>query len=383
MCMYSANDGSMTDWHLMHLGQFATSGAALVFVEATGVEAAGRITPGCTGLYSDANEAAMGRIVSFFRDYGSARIGIQLAHAGRKASTAAPWNGGAPLSSDNGAAWQTFAPSACPYNDGWPTPTALDDAGLYRIKQAFVDAAKRAVRIGFDVIEVHSAHGYLLHEFLSPLSNQRDDAYGGALENRLRFPLEVFEAVRAACPDDLPVGVRFSATDWVEGGWDLDSSVVYAQALSDRGCDFIDVSSGGNSPDQQIVAGPGYQTGFAHTLRRDAGITTMAVGQITDARQAETIIASGQADMVALARGMLYDPLALACRRSTRRRGDVPAAIHARPPVAQRPTGSGQSPTESLILRPEMGRQGGGGESAEAVHVDFDQGRTVDGKGGF
>ncbi len=306
MCQYSADDGDMTDWHLMHLGQFAVSGAALVFIEATGVEAAGRITPGCIGLYSDANEAAMARVVGFFRDYGNARIGIQLAHAGRKASTAVPWRGDAPLA--NNGAWQTFAPSACPYTDGWPTPVALDDSGLERVKQAFVDAASRAARIGFDVIEVHSAHGYLLHEFLSPLSNRRDDAYGGSLENRLRFPLEVFEAVRAVCPDDLPVGVRVSTTDWVEGGWDLEGTVVYAQALADRGCDFIDVSSGGNSPDQKIADGPGYQTAFAGSVRRATRLTTIAVGQITDARQAETIIASGQADMVALARGMLYDP---------------------------------------------------------------------------
>ncbi len=308
MCQYSADDGDMNDWHLMHLGQFAVSGAALVFVEATGVEAAGRISPGCVGLYSDANEAAMGRVVEFFRDYGNARIGIQLAHAGRKASTSVPWRGHAPLADNDPSAWRTSAPSACPFADGWPTPVALDDAGLERVKQAFVDAASRAARIGFDAIEIHSAHGYLLHEFLSPLSNRRNDAYGGSLENRLRFPLEVFEAVRDAFPDDLPVGIRVSATDGVEGGWDLESTVAFAQALAGRGCDFIDVSSGGNSPDQQIAAGPGYQTAFAGSVRRATRLTTIAVGQITDARQAETIIASGQADMVALARGMLYDP---------------------------------------------------------------------------
>jgi len=302
MCQYSAENGNMTDWHFVHLGQFAVSGASLVFVEATGVEAAGRISPGCTGLYSDSNEAAMTRVVNFFRDYGNARIGIQLAHAGRKASTAVPWNNG---DSDR---WQTFAPSARAYAEGAQIPEALDHAGLTRIKQAFVDAALRALRIGFDAIELHSAHGYLLHEFLSPLSNHRNDEYGGSLENRMRFPLEVFEAVRAVCPDDLPLGVRASATDWVEGGWDLDGTTAYAQALAERGCDFFDVSSGGNSPDQKIVFGPGYQTGFAGAIRRATGMNIMAVGQITDPHQAETILASGQADMVALARGMLYDP---------------------------------------------------------------------------
>lgn len=308
MCQYSADEGSMTDWHLMHLGQYAVSGSALVFAEATGVEAAGRISPGCPSLCSDANEAAMKRVVDFFHDYGSARIGIQLAHAGRKASTDLPWRGGAPLLPEDANGWQTFAPSAVPYNDGWPTPMALDDDGLERIKQAFVDAARRAVRIGYDVIEVHAAHGYLLHQFLSPLSNRREDAYGGSLENRMRYPLEVFEAVRAVCPDKFPIGVRVSATDWVEGGWDLESSVSFTQALSGLGCDFIDVSSGGNSPQQKIIAGPGYQTGFAAAIRQATEMTTIAVGQITDPHQAETIIATGQADIVALARGMLYDP---------------------------------------------------------------------------
>ena len=308
MCQYSARDGSMTDWHLMHLGQFAVSGAGLVFVEASGVEAAGRITPGCTGLYSDANEAAMKRVVEFFRDFGNVRLGIQLAHAGRKASCEVPWLGGAPLAADDGRAWRTVAPSAVPYGDGWPVPQALDAAGMARIKLAFVAATERALRLGFEAIEVHSAHGYLLHEFLSPLSNRRDDDYGGSLDNRLRFPLEVFEAVRRACPAEVPVGLRASATDWVAGGWDLEDTVAYAHALKDLGCDFIDISSGGNSPAQKIIVGPGYQTGFAAEVRRRTGLTTMAVGQITEARQAETIVASGQADLVALARGMLYDP---------------------------------------------------------------------------
>jgi 2,4-dienoyl-CoA reductase-like NADH-dependent reductase (Old Yellow Enzyme family) len=307
MCQYSAIEGSLTDWHLMHLGQYAVSGAGLVFVEATGVEAEGRITPGCPGLYSDENEQAMSRVIRFFRDYGSAKIGIQLAHAGRKASSDVPWNGGASLKPGDGA-WQTVAPSAVPYGPGWHVPEAMNDETLQRVHDGFVQAARRALRLDFDLVELHSAHGYLLHSFLSPLSNHRDDAYGGSLENRMRYPLEVFDAVRAEWPDDKPLGVRFSASDWVEGGWDLESSITYSQALKARGCDFVDVSSGGNSPEQKIVAGPGYQTRFAAEIRRATGLTTMAVGKITDPVQAETMLASGQADMVALARGMLFDP---------------------------------------------------------------------------
>lgn len=307
MCQYSATDGTVGDWHIMHLGQFAVAGSGLVFVEASGVEAEGRISPGCVGLYSDENEAALARIVRFFRDYGNARVGIQLAHAGRKASTAVPWRGGKPLQSEQGA-WQTVAPSALPYGPGWHMPLALDEDGLDRIKKAFVSAAERAVRIGFDAIEIHSAHGYLLHQFLSPLSNQRNDGYGGPRENRMRFPLEVFDAVRAVWPEDRPLGVRLSATDWIEGGWDLSDSIAYAQALTERGSDFIDVSSGGLSPAQKIVSAPGYQTGFATEIRRASGAKVIAVGRITEAHQAETILCSGQADMIALARGMLFDP---------------------------------------------------------------------------
>jgi len=307
MCQYSASDGTVNDWHLMHLGQFAVSGVGLVFVEATGVEAEGRITPGCAGLYSDANEAALERIVRFNRDYGNAKLGIQLAHAGRKASTGLPWQGGKPLDSENGA-WQTVAPSAEAYAPGWHTPEALDEVGLARVKGAFVSATERALRLGIDVVEVHSAHGYLLHQFLSPLSNRRNDAYGGPLESRMRFPLEVFEAVRAVWPEDRPLGLRLSATDWIEGGWDVESSIAYVKALMERGCDFIDVSSGGLAPAQKIVSAPGYQAAFAGQIRSATGAPVMAVGRITEAHQAETILATGQADMVALARGMLYDP---------------------------------------------------------------------------
>ena len=306
MCQYSAIDGNLTDWHFMHLGQFAVSGAGLVFVEASGVETVGRITPGCPGLYNDDNEAAMARVIRFFRDYGSARIGIQLAHAGRKASANVPWEGGTPL--EGTYAWDTSAPSALPYADGWHTPSALDEAGLARVKQAFVQAAERAIRLGFDVIEVHAAHGYLLHSFLSPVSNQRDDSYGGSLENRMRFPLEVFDAVRAVATD-IPVGIRISATDWVaDSSWALPEAIQFAHTLKPRGCDFIDVSSGGNSPLQKIEVGPGYQVPFAAEIKRETGLTTMAVGMIREPQQAETITSSGQADFVALARGMLYDP---------------------------------------------------------------------------
>lgn len=307
MCQYSADDGTVGDWHIMHLGQYAVSGAGLLFVEASGTEPEGRITPGCVGIYSDENEAALKRVLDFCNNYGNVPVGIQLAHAGRKASVDLPWKGGAPLKSDNGA-WQTIGPSAEPYADGWHTPDAMNDEIMDRVRTSFVEAAKRSVRLGFKAIEIHNAHGYLLHQFVSPISNKRNDAYGGSFEGRTKFPLEVFEAVRAVVPDDIPVGVRISATDWVEGGWDIGDSVAYTRLLKAAGCDFIDVSSGGNSPHQQIPVGPGYQTHFAAEIRRETGISTMAVGKITDPIQAEHIIKTGQADMVSLARGMLYDP---------------------------------------------------------------------------
>ena len=306
MCMYSAIDGTMTDWHLVHLGQFAVGGGGLTMIEATGVEPEGRITAGCVGLWSDENEAAIARVVKFYRDYGHAKIGIQLGHAGRKASVKVPWEGGAPLSAEEGA-WQTFAPSALAYGN-WHVPEAFGDNALARVREAFEQATRRAVNLDLDVCEIHSAHGYLLHQFLSPLSNKRDDDYGGSLENRMRFPLEIFDAVRAIWPAEKPLGVRFSATDWIDGGWDLEGSIVYAKALADRGCDFFDVSSGGLAPEQQIKAVPGYQTGFAQAIRAATGVPVMAVGRITEAMQAETILQTGQADMIAMARGLLYDP---------------------------------------------------------------------------
>jgi 2,4-dienoyl-CoA reductase-like NADH-dependent reductase (Old Yellow Enzyme family) len=307
MCEYSADAGCATDWHMIHLGHLALSGAALLFVEATAVEPDGRITPGDLGLWSDETEAALGRVVTAMRRYSPIKLGIQLGHAGRKASSHAPWDGGQLVPSAEGG-WQGWAPSALPHNESEPAPQALDSAGLARVRDAFVASARRALRLGFDAIELHAAHGYLMHQFLSPLANRRDDAYGGSLENRMRFPLEVFQALRDVVPASVALGVRVSATDWVEGGWDLAQTTAFAEALKARGCDFIDVSSGGVSPQQKIPVAPNYQVPFAAELKRRVGMPTIAVGLITEAAQAEEIVASGQADMVALARGMLYDP---------------------------------------------------------------------------
>lgn len=307
MCQYSAEDGSATDWHFTHINSLALSGAAMFCIEATHVEAIGRITPGCLGLYSDANEAALKPILASARKHSKAAIAMQLAHAGRKGSSARPWDGGQLLSAAQGG-WQPVAPSAVPQKDGEAAPAALDDAGLARILDAFVAATRRAERLGIDAIELHGAHGYLLHQFLSPIANKRSDRYGGSLENRMRYPLEVFDAVRAAFPDHKPVGIRVSATDWVEGGWDLPQTIEFAKELKKRRVDWIDVSSGGVSPLQKIPLGPGYQVPLAQAVKEATGVTTMAVGLITEPKQAEEIVASGKADMVALARGMLYDP---------------------------------------------------------------------------
>ncbi len=307
MCQYSAHEGEATDWHLIHLGQLALSGAGLLIIEATAVEPEGRISPADLGLWSDATEQALGRVLKAVRQYSNMPVAIQLAHAGRKASSQAPWDGGQLMSVEQGG-WRTVAPSALPHGAGETPPLALDDAGLQRVLQAFVAAAERAHRLGLDAIEIHMAHGYLLHQFLSPLANQRTDAYGGTLDKRLRFPLSVFKAMRAAVPTSLPVGVRLSATDWVDGGWDIEQSVVLGQALRERGCDFLHVSSGGVSPHQKIPLGPNYQVPLAQRLRAETGLPTIAVGLITEAKQADAIIQEGQADMVALARGMLYDP---------------------------------------------------------------------------
>jgi 2,4-dienoyl-CoA reductase-like NADH-dependent reductase (Old Yellow Enzyme family) len=307
MCQYSAEEGSANDWHLIHLGHLSLGGAALLCVEATAVEAIGRITPGCHGLYSDDNERALARVVAAVRRHSPIKLAIQLAHAGRKGSSEVPWRGGMLIPPERGG-WRPVAPSAVPITPEEPPPEALDAPGMKRVREGFVAATRRALRLGFDAIEVHSAHGYLLHEFLSPIANHRDDDYGGTRENRMRFPLEVFDAVRAAWPTDRPLGVRISSTDWVEGGWDIEDSVAYARELKRRGCDWIDCSSGGVSPQQKIPLGPGYQVPFSKRIRAEAGMPTVAVGLITDPQQAEAMVAAGDADMVAMARAMLYDP---------------------------------------------------------------------------
>lgn len=307
MCQYSANNGEATDWHLIHLGSLALSGAGMLTVEATAVEPEGRITPADLGLWSDATETALSKVVASIRNYSAIPIAIQLAHAGRKASCQVPWKGGQQIPAGQGG-WQTLSASTLPYAHGQAAPVALDRAGLERVRTAFAEAARRAHRIGIEAIEIHMAHGYLLHQFLSPLANVRTDAYGGSLENRMRFPLEVFDAVRAAFPSDKPVGVRISATDWVSGGWDVDQSVALAQQLKQRGCSYIHVSSGGMSPLQIVSPTPCFQVGFAERIRKEIGMLTIAVGMITEAEQAEAVVAAGQADMVALARGMLYNP---------------------------------------------------------------------------
>jgi len=307
MCQYSAVDGSATDWHFTHINSLALSGAAMFCIEATHVEAVGRITPGCLGLYNDANEAALKPIIASVRRHSKTAVAMQLAHAGRKASSARPWEGGQQIPISQGG-WQAVGPSAVPHKEGEAAPLALDTPGLARVRDAFVAAAKRAARLGIDGLELHCAHGYLLHQFLSPISNKRTDQYGGSLQNRMRYPLELFDAVRAAFPDNKPIGVKVSATDWVEGGWDLAQSIEFARELKKRGVDWIDASSGGVSPLQKIPLGPGYQVPFAQAIKQVAGVNTIAVGLITEARQAEDIVASGKADMVALARGVLYDP---------------------------------------------------------------------------
>jgi NADPH2 dehydrogenase len=307
MCQYSAQNGEANDWHFTHINTLALSGAAMFCIEATHVEAIGRITPGCLGLYDDATEAALKPILASVRKHSKTAVAIQLAHAGRKASSHKPWDGGQQIPVSQGG-WQAEGPSAVPHKEGEAPPLALDAPGLARVRDAFVNAARRAERLGIDAIELHSAHGYLLHQFLSPISNKRTDQYGGSLQNRMRYPLEVFDAVRAAFPAEKPVGIKVSATDWVEGGWDLAQTIEYAKELKKRGVDWIDASSGGVSPLQKIPLGPGYQVPLAQGIKEATGVTTMAVGLITEAKQAEDIVASGKADMVALARAMLYDP---------------------------------------------------------------------------
>lgn len=311
MCMYSAEHGKMTDWHIQHLGTMTQSGAGMFIIEAAAIEPRGRITYADVGLWDDLTEQAMGRVLESVRRYSDMPIGIQLAHAGRKASCERPWdaNGGAQILPSEELGWQTVSASDIPFskNENAPQAMTLDD--IEAIKASFVSAAQRAAKLGLDAIEIHAAHGYLLHQFLSPLSNIRDDEYGGSLENRMRLVLEVFDGIREVFPAEKPVGIRISGTDWVDGGWDIEQSVELAKALEERGCSFIHVSSGGLSEDQQIPVGPGYQLSLAERVKN--AVTQMpviAVGLITDPEQAESILASGQADAVALARGVLYDP---------------------------------------------------------------------------
>ena len=307
MCQYSAVDGAAQPWHLIHLGHLAMSGAGMLCIEATAVEAEGRITPGDLGLWNDATEAALAGVLAAIRQHSPIPIVVQLGHAGRKAASRAPWDGGQQIAVSDGG-WPAHAPSAVPIKDGEVAPVALDAAGLERIRQAFAASAVRAARLGLDGIELHAAHGYLLHSFLSPISNQRSDAYGGSLENRMRFPLAVFDAVRAAFPADRPVGVRVSASDWMDGGWDIAQTIRFAHELKARGVDWMDVSSGGISPLQKITLGPGYQVPFAQTVKEATGLVTMAVGLITEPRQAQQILDDGKADLIAVARSMIFDP---------------------------------------------------------------------------
>jgi 2,4-dienoyl-CoA reductase-like NADH-dependent reductase (Old Yellow Enzyme family) len=306
MCQYSADNGNASDWHMIHLGQMALSGAGLLIIEATAVEPIGRITPGCLGLWSDENEAALKSVMQAIRKYSSMPVMIQLAHAGRKASSARPWEGGQLLSAEQGG-WQVEGPSDVPHGSKESAPLAMDKTALARVKKAFVDTAMRSMRLGFDGIELHGAHGYLLHQFLSPVSNHRTDEYGGSAENRMRFPLEVFEAVRRAVPDTC-LGIRISGTDWVEHGQPMQANIEFGNKLKALGCDFIHVSTGGVAADQKIPVAPKFQIPFATQIKQATGLPTMAVGLITDPKEAEQILADEQADMVALARGMLYDP---------------------------------------------------------------------------
>lgn len=307
MCQYSANDGVASDWHITHLGMLVNSGAGLVVAEMTDVERHGRISHGCLGLYSDACEAALERVVAHCHRIGTAKIGVQLAHAGRKGSARMPWEG----RGEGTAApdpWQTIAPSAIAFGAGWATPRAMTHEDIERVREAFAAAARRAVRIGFDAIEMHMAHGYLLHSFVSPLSNRRNDEYGGTLEGRMRFPLEVAGAVRAAVPRGTPVGARITGTDWVDGGLAGDDAVVFAKALKAAGLDYVDVSSGAITAEAQRAPTPGFNVPFAEKVKRGAQIATRTVGLIATPKQAEAIIAEGRADMVALGRAFLNNP---------------------------------------------------------------------------
>jgi 2,4-dienoyl-CoA reductase-like NADH-dependent reductase (Old Yellow Enzyme family) len=307
MCQYSADDGVGTDWHTTHLGMLANSGAGMLVIEATHVERRGRITHGCLGLYSDDCESMLARVVAHCHRIGTAKMCIQLAHAGRKASSQRPWEGAKALSEEEDP-WQTIGPSALPFGPGWHTPKAMTEDDMAKVTKAFTDAAKRSLRIGFDAIELHFAHGYLLHSFVSPLANKRNDQYGGSFEGRMRFPMEVVKSVRAAVPREVPLGARITGTDWIDGGLNGDDAVAAAKMLKDAGLDYIDVSSGNITPDSRWPSDAGFNVPIAERVRREAGIATRVVGMIAGAKQADDIVASGKADMVAMARAFLDDP---------------------------------------------------------------------------
>lgn len=326
MCQYSAQDGLANDWHLVHLGSRASGGAALVIAEATAVEARGRISPQDLGLWNDDQIAMLARITAFIKSQG-ATPAVQLAHAGRKASTAQPWAGGAPVGADKGG-WQPVGASAIPFADNYPTPTALTTQEVAGIVQAFRAATVRADAAGFDCVEIHAAHGYLLHSFLSPLSNQRTDAYGGSFDNRIRLLVETAQAMRQVWPDAKPLLARISCTDWVEGGWTLEESIELARRLKAEGVDLIDCSSGGTAPTAKVPVGAGYQTPFAERIRREAGLPTAAVGLITQPMQADEIVRNGRADVVLLARELLRDPYwPLHAAQALHHRENLPAPL--------------------------------------------------------
>lgn len=307
MCQYSAHQGCANDWHLMHIGNLSQSGAGMIIMEMTSVSPEGRISPNCLGLWQESQIPPLTRVVDFCRQHSNVAIGLQIAHAGRKGSVSPPWTGGQALAPDQDG-WQTVAPSPIAFSDKQPAPRQLSRSEIEDLIDAFGKAAARAAQCGFDAIELHAAHGYLAHQFLSPLSNRREDDYGGSLENRMRFTLDAFKVMRANWPDDKPLGVRISATDWMADGWTLDESVVLCRELEKLGCDFMDVSSGGLVPNARIELKPGYQVPFAARIKQETAMPVMSVGLITDADQAEQIVNSGQADMVALARGFLYNP---------------------------------------------------------------------------
>ncbi|HEX2216325.1 MAG TPA: NADH:flavin oxidoreductase/NADH oxidase [Xanthobacteraceae bacterium] len=309
MCQYSADDGCANDWHLTHLGMLANSGAGLVIIEATHVERFGRITHGCLGIYSDANEAALARVIAHCKRIGTSKFGVQLAHSGRKGSSQRPWEGGRGLKRNGGdEPWETMAPSAVPFGTDWPAPREMDTKDFDRVRDAFINAARRAVRIGFDAIELHMAHGYLLHSIATPIANKRTDEFGAGRQAGWRYLFQLVESVRAAMPRDVPLGARITGSDWVEGGLTPDDAVAFARGLRDAGMDYVDISSGGATADIRTPTTPGYNVPIAEKVKHEAGIATRVVGMITGPRQADAIVSDGRADMVALGRAMLDDP---------------------------------------------------------------------------